>query len=495
MVSYVNNSLYGFLFCYTREPINKFDKIGNYLLKPLDIIAPRREVWITTGDSEGKKSYNYKVLEDSSSFIKSLVIKIVKFCCLPFVILGMIIKAIGLLDPDAPEIYYPWEKSLCVIESFDKILESPENYTTLFASFLYAFNKSIIPPFSECACSVGGTFNRSDNDRRRNIENEIHNHMTKEFPPQLTPNIRYLSLGSGGLLQDFINIGKLIKSGYKSIECFLVDQRIDLLQVKLFWIYINNYAKMHGSTVEVNGLTHFDDLIKSFPDTRMDVISAIDFETLPESIDLILASRKILDTKGKLFVSYTRFDWIMDQSKLIDFRNVKEQGAISHIGKDILQKISTKNQDDLLNVTYIGSEYYTEGFQIVVHLIQSGFKKIHMKIVDDGVKWSEDSLKQYLSLLCSKGEEITFEVIKIPEEYFREALSGKHNKDDLVFHFNFYAASPQDFSDNVSKYLKQNACPNYYMKFCGAIWGYNDRKPEIFYTPDEESRKQLVGLL
>jgi len=80
------------------------------------------------------------------------------------------------------------------------------------------------PPLgvSECACLNTGAYDRLINDRRSRFENEMIKTLKSQFQNR-DQTIRLMSIGSGGLLQEAIFLGRLILEDFSSFEITLVD--------------------------------------------------------------------------------------------------------------------------------------------------------------------------------------------------------------------------------------------------------------------------------
>ena len=102
---------------------------------------------------------------------------------------------------------------------------NPKDYLIANECSITGHRVWLFPRLNECSCCNSRNFNRFLNTRRQEIEDKMILDVTTQFPLNTNEPIRYLGFGAGGLLQDFINIGKLMRVGYKQIDVVLLDPK------------------------------------------------------------------------------------------------------------------------------------------------------------------------------------------------------------------------------------------------------------------------------
>jgi hypothetical protein len=185
----------------------------------------------------------------------------------------------------------------------------------------------------ECHCADAG-MNRYCNDRRFQVEQTIVQEMTERFSPETPSRLRYLSLGSGGGLQDFFTLGRLLKAGLCRIEATLYDPepvedesgledvcilpepadggdlRAEVIHSAAFQLLKAAFAERGGS-LEIVGADG-----PSVPPGPWHCISAIDFDALyereggplyalAEAMDALAPSGRLYLTQGPFWSNFS----------------------------------------------------------------------------------------------------------------------------------------------------------------------------------------------
>ncbi len=152
---------------------------------------------------------------------------------------------------------------------------------------------------SECACRDRQN-NRLFSETRYVLENQVIKHLkaNKNQP------IEVISMGSGGLLQDWKLLGLLVKEGFKEISWAAVDpinkKNPQVQKMKEFLSHIS------GVAITFTAYSSIEDV----PDKQVDAIVAFD---VPAIVEDLAKSYTLLSDSGKLF--YGSSDVIFEISK------------------------------------------------------------------------------------------------------------------------------------------------------------------------------------
>lgn len=208
--------------------------------------------------------------------------------------------------------------SVVIPTSHPKVLEMNDHvhnikkYTQFEDSFSHPQLRFKPLNLTECTCQ-NSAFNRLHNSRRDDLENAIVKRLAVNYPNKSEP-ISILSMGSGGLMSDFITLEKLILAGFKKINIALVDPKIDLEAVKR----IDNFFKGYPDViVELEGFKNVDDVSKG----DFSAVIAVDYNDLTSFVikeafvsteDLIKAKRKVAE-RGFIALGFSEEDSIIGQ--------------------------------------------------------------------------------------------------------------------------------------------------------------------------------------
>jgi len=201
----------------------------------------------------------------------------------------------------------------------------------------------------ECACCH---FHRLNSKRRKKLEDEIVSRLFNQIDDKEKP-LQLLSMGSGGLMSDFIVLEKLLLAGFKKITIDCVDPiGIDEGRVERIRKFFSN---LPGVTVEIRAY----DSINKVPKRAYNAVMAIDYvpsgpATLEQDIlrvtDLMKAY-KCLDQSGFLALGDYSEDILCDTSvnaQLLFSSDTNDlygfaQRLIEHLPKENEMKIVIPN--------------------------------------------------------------------------------------------------------------------------------------------------------
>lgn len=218
-----------------------------------------------------------------------------------------------------------------------KFLQDPLKYLVFVEDKGFSVEVLFPPHLQECPCMTG-TFNRFKNDRRSNLEDQLLRELIATHPK--SEPLRYLSLGSGNCLQDFINIGKMIVNGYEQIDAILVDCQYEIesksaresaytlehirnLQQQMRLLFA--VAEEKGFRLNISFLSSVTQAEGAFQ-----VIQAIDFEGIEMHYPLyaercfrdLEIANSLLAENGKMHLSFSRQDLILSATDRENTRRI-----------------------------------------------------------------------------------------------------------------------------------------------------------------------------
>lgn len=359
----------------TNEENTIFDTFGRYLLTPLTTLFNTRKI-IILQNSRANEIACYalphirKQYDSNKTFnrvkLRILITKIISFLTLPLSIIGIISKGISLyLSVKNRKILASWkqlyqppsassplsDRLLFAVDNIDnylvdlyrtamsknllpdlieKIAENPTDYC--FGNYLGGCDNTIcLPPFYECGC-LGYTFDRLHNTRRHDLEQKLITVAWSRFPPTTTQKISYLSLGAGGMLQDFINLGHLTKMGYQDISIRLVDRAFksneSLLKVfNTFLDIFTHLSEQKRISISIQGFSSVKQYISINKDETLQLISAVDLEDFySDTIDDLLSLQKRLDPNGYLSLN------LHDKEIIFNLNGIEQHNYLNQKG-------------------------------------------------------------------------------------------------------------------------------------------------------------------
>lgn len=262
-----------FLLTSRIDPPSILEKGGDLLLTPARVFFGGKRVLVFHDNS--MHISDHQVGSTSSQWIR-VALKIGAFIMLPIAAIGVIIKLICLKDQSfrafcAQKIP---QNSTChpkLFEMFQHI-----HSTVDFTSDNY-WGTLVFKPLelSECSCQGTGAFHRFRSPRRNNLENAIVQRLVDSRPDKNLP-IHLLSMGSGGLMSDFLTLEKLVLAGFKKISIDCVDPMgIDAGQVQRIKKFFNDYA---GASIEIQAYKTIDEV--PVEKTEYPALLAIDYDSL-----------------------------------------------------------------------------------------------------------------------------------------------------------------------------------------------------------------------
>ncbi len=249
------------------------ERAGDYLLTPLRYLCNGKKFVLLEGEGE---SLCYKQPPVELSSCLNTLRKIIAFPGLILAPLGALLKGISLLSERTWQVYAKW-KSECssltkelyetcktknlLKELYFEVCNHPKRYV-LDGRLGFA-------DFYECPCEASGLFNRSLTTRRAQFERAIVADFGKK------EELDILSLGSGGLLQDWIVIGQLLQRGVSAINLVCVEPNPEAGDICEFAQFFKD-ANIDGITITRHMWMEY------VTDQTFDIVLAIDFDKISQ---------------------------------------------------------------------------------------------------------------------------------------------------------------------------------------------------------------------
>jgi hypothetical protein len=257
------------------DPPSFFEKGGDLLLTPARVLFGGKRVLVFYDNS--MHISDQQVGSSSSQWIR-IALKVRAFIMLPIAAIGVIIKLICLKEQSY--------RAFCA----QRIPPNSTCHPKLFEMFQHVHSTAdftsdkwgtlVFKPLklSECSCQVTGAFHRFRSPRRNNLENAIVQRLVDIRPDKNLP-IHLLSMGSGGLMSDFLTLEKLVLAGFKKISIDCIDPAgIDPGRVERIQKFFNDYA---GVSIEIQAYKKIDEV--SEEKTEYSALLAIDYDSLASS--------------------------------------------------------------------------------------------------------------------------------------------------------------------------------------------------------------------
>lgn len=205
-----------------------------------------------------------------------------------------------------------------LVSVFDNFLSNPRAWL-LMTNTGFKYINHFSYRMYECACARGGAFDRLSNSRREIIENQILA-FAQELPVEENKTIKYASIGSGRLLQDFILCARLLRAGF-NLDISLIDtlyRDVESIKQEEYYqqfCYLYAYAEALGLRIEIK-LFESTDQYKEAGLTA-DIMAAIDFEDYlkeGEAFTAIMTAQNCLSSEGQLFLAFGDTDLVFTKT-------------------------------------------------------------------------------------------------------------------------------------------------------------------------------------
>jgi hypothetical protein len=232
-----------------------------------------------------------------------------------------------------------------------QFIEDPKRELVLWREWSGSMRTYLYPSLYECSCAIVGKFNRFNNSRRADLEARMLQDF-ENFPK--TKKLRYLSLGAGGALQDFINTGKLMKAGFRDLDIVLVDPFYDSGHRRNIEDQMSFLMAAAKELKIALNMTYISSVDKAEGDFH--IIQAIDFDDFSEAFADLMRSHTFLDKEGKFYLAYSDYDLIFDQKKCISVQFHNETPAAKKVFDEIEGHLSEAVKKEHLELAFLCDE-------------------------------------------------------------------------------------------------------------------------------------------
>jgi hypothetical protein len=331
-----------------------FEKAGDFLLAPARVLFAGKEVVVLNdGSIHAMNSMEFFYLTfplrhngnmEHLSIVRR-TIKIMAIVTLPFSLIGAAIKLPCFKDENYRKFCVqnlPQNPSK-VVEIFDHVfsirLHAIEMTNVLSSSLIFLHPSLADLKLSECACVETKAFHRFKSPRRNNLEKAIVQRLAEIHPDKNQP-IRLLSMGSGGLMSDFITLEKLILEGFKNIIIDCVDpERIDSKKIEGVRDF---FSKCSGISVSIHAYQNIKEIQRE--KGSYSAVLAVDYDKFDASkdafIDLIKA-HSFLSENGFLALGFGDSDTL--SGKMMEIRALTSSW-VGNLMSELTQHLKQKDE-------------------------------------------------------------------------------------------------------------------------------------------------------
>ena len=305
------------------------------------------------------------------------------------------------------------------------IIEHPEKYISFRKSMWGDFKGELFGNLHECACVQTEEFHRFKNPRRVTVENRIIADTLSRFKKE--EEIRYLSLGAGGCLQDFMSLGRLLREGYRNIQAVLIDPQFahgyDHLKREL--LLLSAAAQELGGNLSISFLPSIQtlnssdvDALASLP-SSFDIIAAIDFDDIDSALDDVFFAQTLLSEQGIYYLSFGQHDLTFNPHTCTEII-YKEMETMTTCALALEEEAELCGKKDL-SCAFLTSNLKTwQWFMILPSIAKAWSVERIMLMMPSVENSSEKTLSQFLSLLAKKPIDVTF--AKNPSDFIRTTI-------------------------------------------------------------------------
>jgi hypothetical protein len=401
-----------------------------------------------------------------------------------------------------------WVTSPDALDWLACLIEKPHMCVTTESMAMasnYAIRNQIsrVQPFSEGAFSIAPVFDRTKTSHRRDLENQMMADIEKSHPKR-DELLSYMSLGSKELLQDVVNIGRLLNAGYKKLAVYLIDSTTPQDLIECFTDLMQRYAQSKQATLDIFASRTMQQHKEKFPNAHMHIVSAVGYDEDNENAPkgAIVAAHSTLDESGKMYLSWSCWDCLFTQKGLEQTVQVsspwKEKNwaeCPNYVAwrQDIEKSIEVNPEKKTVSCAAL--KFWGMNLFVVVSFLSGlkakGIQEIHMNFVSDGNVWEKEAIEKYLSLCCRGEMKYTVEIFKSEREYL-EAVRTNNRHEDLVFAFDVSRPKDKGTIAVCRNLLSNSHC---YMFRGQSLWKYFHKKFIPLYFKNEKDKEHTEIIL
>jgi len=336
-----------FLLMSRVDTSSTLEKGADLLLTPARVLFGGKRVIVFHNNS--MHIVDQQVGPISSNQWVRVALKVIAFIMLPLAAVGVLVKLICLKNKSC--------RAFCV----QKIPQNSTCHPKLFEMFQHVHSTAdfasdspldsgtlMFKPLdlSECSCEETGAFHRLRSPRRNNLENAIVQRLANSGFNKSQP-IHLLSMGSAGLMSDFLTLEKFVLAGFKKITIDCVDPiGIDAGRVERIRKFFDDYPE---ASIEIQAYKNIDEVPTE--KTGYSALLAVDYDTLGSwnleerltcTGDLIKAYRRLSIT-GFLGLGYSDEDTLFGPQMAPVVLSSRPSG-IHSLASDLTQQLPQKEE-------------------------------------------------------------------------------------------------------------------------------------------------------
>ncbi len=520
------NGIAAFTSYKNKYPNSFFEEVGDALLTPIPTLCQRNSYVVLKNEETGARCI-YTYTNDSKSSWRVAAEVVASVATLPLALVGMVFKGLSLVtSPETRDIYTNWQTPLqpqfgnpdkiqdneingnglkqrarnltkltefavakgCAPQLLHELIHHPQEYMVATYDNISGDHVWLPPYLNECACVNSGNFNRFKNQRRTNLETQLVTDAVESFPPSEHFKLNYIGFGAGELLQDFINVGKLIEAGYSDLNIILIDPKLkeEIVDVKNGerisnptleqFKFLLEVAKQKGIKFQIQVFKNITEYRHAFPDEKAHCISAIDFDDYQKAFNDVTLCHQVLHDKGKFYLSYGIHDLCFTSTQCIRNSQHGEQDPLylsifDDFQNDVRllsQKLSQKGQK-VARYAQLGTEHnFEEWTRLLPELAKCGCDKIEFMLMhppernffgnplaEPNAQFTKENLEYYLKLFLPAETNIEVQLIKSIDS-FKEYVETSQAKFDMVTWCGHTTDDEQTAKANI-RWLRQHA--------------------------------------
>ncbi|MBS4168727.1 hypothetical protein [Parachlamydia sp. AcF125] len=336
-----------FLLASRVDTPSAFERTGDLLLTPARVLFGGKRVFVLQNNLMQVGEQQVGPL--SSNRVLRGARKVLAFIQLPLAAVGFLVKLICLKEQSY--------RAFCV----QKISQNPTCHPKLFEMFEHVhstarfvldltrrFGVLVFTPLNlyECSCMETREFHRFHSPRRNNLENAIVQRLADSRLDKSQP-IQLLSMGSGGLMSDFLTLEKLVLEGFKKIAIDCVDPiGIDAGRVERIRKF---FAKYPEASIEIQAYKNIDEV----PAEKIgySAVLAVDYDSLFTfdfnkrltcTGDLMKAYRR-LSVSGFLGLGFSKED-TLSGPQMATIELSPRRSVVHSLASDLTQQLPQKEE-------------------------------------------------------------------------------------------------------------------------------------------------------
>jgi hypothetical protein len=284
-------------------------------------------------------------------------------------------RKLDALYKDTHDFLHTFDEKLPEQEFHHRLNRYLQNIRTRLNSSSFD-SSSNLHGLSECYCNGSHEFDRCRNYRRQNLEELIVKDAKQQFNADDAFLLNYLSIGSGGLLQDFILIIKLILQGYKKINIVFLEPRLSNSALQIF-SQLARFAAQNNVMLVLRNFQNIREFTRDYPAERFHLIHAIDLgsDAYTAFNDLMIAHSLLADD-GKFYLAFHQYDFCFTKTECV--LNKYHQREDKELTSSIMFHAAMLNEQKSVHYASLGQSTFFEWTQMISRL--HGFQGQHIKL-------------------------------------------------------------------------------------------------------------------